>query len=114
MNKITRIWIKVFFISCYVNLLCTNLRLDLEIFEEAFELVHEADPVAVGDHAVLADHQGVVGGHVVGHEAVVGARHLERQGGLLVLIVIQENVLSHPEAFSDAKMVEQRTLLSLE
>lgn len=77
-------------------------------------MVHEADPMAVGHHAVLADHQGVVRGHVIGHEAVVCARHLERQGGLLILIVIEENVLSHPEAFPDAKMVEQRTLLSLE
>ena len=76
--------------------------------------MHEADPVAVRDHAVLADHQGVVRCHVVRHEAVVGAGHLERQGGLLVLIVIKENVLAHPEAFSDAKMVEKCTLLSLE
>ena len=76
-------------------------------------MVHEADPVAVRDHAVLANHQGVVRRHVVGHEAVVGAGYLERQGALLVLIVIEQNVLAHPEAFSDAKMVEKCTLLSL-
>ena len=92
----------------------TNLGLDLEILEEALELVHEADPVAVRDDAVLADHEGVVRGHVVGHEAVVGAGHLECQGGLLVLIVIKQNVLPHSETFSNAQMVEQCTLLSLE
>ena len=77
-------------------------------------MVHEADPVAVRDHAVLADHQGVVRRHVVGHEAVVGAGHLECQGGLLVLIVIKQNVLPHSKTFSNAQMVEQCTLLSLE
>ena len=51
---------------------------------------------------------------MVGHEAVVGAGHLERQGTLFVLVVIEENVLAHPETFSDAKMVEKCTLLSLE
>ena len=92
----------------------TNLGLDLEILEEALELVHEADPVAVRDHAILADHEGVVRGHVVGHKAVVGAGHLECQCGLLVLIVIKQNVLPHPETFSNAEMVEKCTLLGLE
>ena len=88
--------------------------MDLEVLEEALELIHEADPVAVRHDAVLANHQGVVRGEVVRHEAVVGAGHLERQGALLVLVVIEENVLAHPKAFSDAKMVEKCTLLSLE
>ena len=62
--------------------------MNFQIFEESFELVDEADSVAVRDYAVLADHERVVGGQVVGHEAVVGAGHLQGQRRLLVLVMV--------------------------
>ena len=50
---------------------------------------------------------------MVGDKVVVGTGELEGKGGLLVHIMVQEDVLPHTKTFPDSKMVKQGTLLHL-
>ena len=59
-------------------------------------------------------HQAIVrGGQLVGDEAVAGAGEFERPGGLLVHVVVEEDVLPHAEALPHPEVVEQCALLDL-
>ena len=77
------------------------------------KLGDKTDPHVVRDNiGRLSDEQGVIG-QVVGDKVVVGTGELEGKGGLLVHIMVQEDVLPHTKTFPDSKMVKQGTLLHL-
>ena len=70
------------------------------------ELGDKTDSHVVADNiGRLSDEQCVIG-QVVGDKAVVGTGELEGKGCLLVHIMVQEDVLSHPKTFSDPKVVK--------
>ena len=71
------------------------------------QFVDKTDPLGLGEPGVLGDDEGVVAGGVVGHEVVVVAGQPQSQCCLLVHVMIQQNILFHPEGLSNSKMIKQ-------
>ena len=78
------------------------------------EFADHADPhVLVDGGRGFRKDETIVRGEEVGHEAVVGAGQFGLLGVLLVRVVVQQDVLLHPEVFPQSQLVEERDLLHL-
>ena len=80
-----------------------------------FQFVDETEPhVVVDGPGRVREDEGVVWREVVRDKAVVGAGELQLLRGLLVGVVIQQNVLLHPKVLSESELVKESDLLDLQ